>query len=201
MNLKLYMAIVETRRHVQESLLPVFDEIAQTCVKIAQGRRGAGNPFSSLQSYLDGRIIVGDVSYQRRSLLLAVHDMAQDKEAPLALRRKALAQLIALQMNPIPKLTLYRDVATAILRMEVVMRLSAAQAPKERKREPILASASLSYWEDLRQWGQSSADAMSASLAGLQTALLEIHAPRMPSLTFSALRYQFASSLRAVISI
>ena len=45
------------------------------------------------------------------------------------------------------------------------------------------------------------ADAMSASLAGLQAALLEIHAPRMPSLTFSALRYQFASGLRAVISI
>jgi hypothetical protein len=42
---------------------------------------------------------------------------------------------------------------------------------------------------------------MSASLAGLQTALLEIYAPRMPSLTFSALRYQFASSLRAVMSI
>ena len=200
MNLKLYMAIVETRRHVQESLLPVFDEIAQTCVKIAQGRRGTGEPFSSLQNYLDGRVNVGEVSYQRRSLLLAVHDMAQDREAPLALRRKALAQLIALQMNPIPKLTLYRDVATAILRMEVVMRLS-AQAPKERKREPILASASPSYWEDLRQWSQSSADAMSASLAGLQTALLEIYAPRMPSLTFSALRYQFASSLRAVMSI
>jgi hypothetical protein len=163
MNLKLYMAVVERRRHVQESLLPVFDEIVQTCVKIAQGRRGTGNP--------------------------------------LALQRKALAQLIALQMNPIPKLTLYRDVATAILRMEVVMRLSAAQAPKERKREPILVSASLRHWEDLRQWGQSSADAMSASLAGLQAALLEIHAPRMPSLTLSALRYQFASSLRAVISI
>lgn len=201
MNLKLYMAIVETRRHVQESLLPVFDEIVQTCVKIAQTRRGTGNPFSSLQSYLDGRVIVGEVSYQRRSLLLAVYDMAQDREAPLALRRKALAQLIALQMNPIPKLTLYRDVATAILRMEVVMRSSAAQAPKERKREPILASASLPHWEDLRQWGQSSADALSASLAGLQAALLEIHAPRMPSLTFSALRYQFASGLRAVISI
>jgi hypothetical protein len=158
MNLKLYMAVVERRRHVQESLLPVFDEIAQTCIKIAQGRRGTGNPFSSLQNYLDGRIIIGEVSCQRRSILLAIHDMAQDREAPLALQRKALAQLIALQINPIPKLTLYRDVATAILRMEAVMRLSAAQAPKERKREPILISASLRHWEDLRQWGQSSAD-------------------------------------------
>ena len=171
MKFKQYEAIVEKRRHVHASLLPAFDEIVQSCVKIAQAGRGTGNAFSSLQSYLDERVIAGGVSCQRRSVLLAVHDMIEDREAPLALQRKALAQLILLQMHPVPKLTLYRDIATAILRMEAVMRLSAAQAPQapqapqEQKREPILVPASLPRWEDLREWVHSSAETVSVGIA------------------------------------
>ena len=163
-----YAAIIEGRRHVQASLLPDFDEIVQSCVKIAQSARGTGSAFSSLQSYLDGRSIAGGVSCQRRTVLLAVHDMIEDREAPLVLQRKALAQLILLQMHPVPKLTLYRDIATAILRMEAVMRQSAAQAPKEQQREPVLTPASLHHLEDLRQWIHSSAEAVSVGLAGFR---------------------------------
>ena len=199
-----YAAIVERRRHVHASLLPAFDEIVQSCVKIAQSVRGIGNAFSSLQSYLDGRVIAGGVSCQRRSVLLAVHDMAEDKAAPLALQRKALAQLIMLQMHPVPKLTLYRDIATAILRMEVVMRLSAAQAPKEQQHEPILIPANLPHWEDLREWVHSSVETVSVGLAGFRAALPALHAPSLSLPAFSGLRYQLRyyrpSSLRAAIS-
>jgi hypothetical protein len=195
-----YAAIVERRRHVQESLLPVFDEIVQSCVKIAQGGRGTGNAFSSLQSYLDERVIAGGVSCQRRSVLLAVHDMIEDREAPLVLQRKALAQLMLSQMNPIPKLTLYRDIATAILRMEAFMRQSAAQAPKAQQREPVLTPASLHHLEDLRQWVHSSVEAVSVGLAGFRAGLPVLHAPRLSLLALSGLRYQRPSGFRAAIS-
>lgn len=201
MNVKQYEAIVERRRHVQASLLPAFDEIAQNSLKLSRGRQGGVYP---LQSYLDGRVIIDGITHSRRSILLAIHDMAEDREAPLALQRKALAQLIILQMLPIPKLALYRDIATSILRMEVVIRLAAAQAPKERTREPILSTASVAHWEDLRAWVQSSVEAVSVKLAGIRVAVPALHAPRLSSLALSGSRYQLRSyrhaSLRAAIS-
>ena len=200
MKVKLYEAIVERRRHVHASLLPVFDEIVQSCVKIAQGGRGIGNAFSSLQSYLDEGVIAGGVSCQRRTVLLTVHDMIEDREAPLVLQRKALAQLILLQMHPVPKLTLYRDIATAILRMEAVMRQSAAQAPKEQKPEPILTPASLHHWEDLRQWVHSSVETASVGLAGFRAAMPVLHAPRLSLPALGGLLYYLPSGLRAAIS-
>ena len=195
-----YTAIVERRRHVQASLLPAFDEIVQSCVKIAQGGRGTGNAFSSLQSYLDGRVIAGGVSCQRRSVLLAVHDMIEDREAPLVLQRKAVAQLILLQMHPVPKLTLYRDIATAILRMEAVMRQSAAQAPKEQQREPVLLPAGLPHWEDLRGWVHSSAEVVSVGLVSFRAVLPVLHAPSLSLLALSGLRYPRPSGFRAAIT-
>jgi hypothetical protein len=201
MIVKQYEAIVERRRHVQTSLLPVFDEIAQTCIKLARGGQGGINP---LQSYLDGRISIDGATCSRRSVLLAIHDMAQDSEAPLALQRKALAQLMMLQMLPIPKLSLYRDIATAILRMEVVIRSAAAQAPKEQKPEPILSPATAAHWEDVREWVRSSVDALSVGLAGVRAAMPVLHAPRLSALALSGLRYQMRyyrpASLRAAVS-
>ena len=195
-----YAAIVERRRDVHASLLPTFDEIVQSCVKIAQGGRETGNAFSSLQSYLDEMVVAGGISCQRRSVLLAVHDMIEDRNAPLVLQRKALAQLIMLQMNPIPKLTLYRDIATAILRMEAVMRQSAAQAPQQPQREPVLTPASLHHLEDLRQWVHSSAEAVSVGLASFRAVLPALHAPSLSLLALSGLRYQRPSGFRAAIS-
>ncbi len=212
MIVKQYEAIVERRRHVQASLLPAFEEIAQICLKLARGGQGSIN---SLQSYLDGTIIIGGSPRSRRSLLLTIHDMAQDREAPLALQRKALAQLIMLQMNPIPKLTLYRDLATVLLRMEAFMRQSAAQAVKEAKRQPLHSFANMLQWEDLRERYHSTVEAVSVGLNGLRDTLPVLQAPRLPviqvprlpgfhlprlsELTLSGLRY--ASSLRAVISL
>ncbi|HWJ17428.1 MAG TPA: hypothetical protein VNR65_01750 [Geobacterales bacterium] len=131
---------------------------------------------------------------------MTVHDMIEDREAPLVLQRKDLAQLIMLQMNPVPKLTLYREIATAILRMEAVMRQSAAQAPQEQKPEPILTPATLHHWEDLRQWVHSSVEAASVGLAGFRAAMPVLHAPRLSLLALSGLRYYRPSGFRAAIS-
>ena len=56
--------------------------------------------------------------------------MKEDLEAPLALQKRALAELMSLKVRPAPQLQLYRDIATAILRMEVVIRSTARQAMK-----------------------------------------------------------------------
>jgi hypothetical protein len=57
--------------------------------------------------------------------------MKEDLEAPLALQKRALAGLMSLKVRPAPQLQLYRDIATAILRMEVVIRSTARQAMKK----------------------------------------------------------------------
>jgi len=41
--------------------------------------------------------------------------MKEDLEAPLALQKRALAELMSLKVRPAPQLKLYRDIATAIL--------------------------------------------------------------------------------------
>jgi hypothetical protein len=197
MIVKQYMAIVERRRHVQPSLLLVFDEIAQNCLKLM---RGGQRGVAPLQSYLDGKINTHGVACSRRSVLLAIHDMARDIEAPLALQRKALSQLIMLRMNQAPKLALYRDIATSILRMEIVIRETAALALKEPKREPILTPAAMAHLEDLREWVHSSMEAVSVGLAGFRTALAQIPAPRLSLAALNGLRYQRPANLRPAIS-
>ena len=107
----------------QVNLLPAFDEIAQNLLK-ASHKRG----YVSLQSYLDGGVAIGGGFFRRRAILLAIHDMKEDMEAPLALQKRVLAEFESLKMQPTPSLKLYRDIATAILRMEVVMRSAALRA-------------------------------------------------------------------------
>ncbi len=192
-----YKAIVERRRHVQPSLLPVFDEIAQNCLKLMRGGQGGVAP---LQSYLDGKINTHGVACSRRSVLLAIHDMVQDTEAPLALQRKALSQLIMLRMKQIPKLALYREIATSILRMEIVLREAAVQVSKEPKPEPILAPEAMAHLEDLRQWVYSSVDAVFVGLAAFRAALPQLHAARLSLAALSGLRFQRTASLGQAIS-
>jgi hypothetical protein len=115
-----YVAVAEARRPFQVRLLSAFDEIAQTYLKTAEGRA-----HTSLQSYLDGVVAIGDAYFTRRAILLAIHDMKEDLAAPLALRERALAELLSLKVWPAPELRLYRDVATALLKMEVVIRFQA----------------------------------------------------------------------------
>ena len=107
----------------QVNLLPAFDEIAQKFLK-ASHKIG----YASLQSYLDSGVAISGGFFRRRTILLAIHDMKEDMEAPLALQKSVLAEFELLKMQPTPSLKLYRDIATAILRMEVVMRSAALQA-------------------------------------------------------------------------
>ena len=117
------VATAETPHRFHISLLQAFDEIAQGLLTAPHKIEHV-----SLQSYLDGAVAIGGGFFARRAILLAIHDMKEDMEAPLALQKKALAEFESLNMRPAPSMKLYRDLATAILRMEVVMRSAALQA-------------------------------------------------------------------------
>jgi hypothetical protein len=115
-----YLPVPESRRPFQGSLLSAFDKIAQRFLGTAHGK-----VHSSLQRYLDGGVAIGGAHFTRRAILLAIHDMKEDLEAPRALQERALAELLSLKVRPAPELRLYRDIATALLRMEVVIRATA----------------------------------------------------------------------------
>jgi hypothetical protein len=115
-----YLPVPESRRPFQGSLLSAFDKIAQTFLGTAHGK-----VHSSLQRYLDGGVAIGGAHFTRRAILLAIHDMKEDLEAPRALQERALAEVLSLKVRPAPELRLYRDIATALLRMEVVIRATA----------------------------------------------------------------------------
>ena len=128
MNEKESTTDADGRRRLQSSLLSKFEEIAQTFLNMVTGERGNGKVFISLQDYLDGSELVDGAYCRRRTVLLATHDMKEELEAPAALQSKTLAKLESLQIKPIPQVRVYRDIATALLRMEVVIRLEAMQA-------------------------------------------------------------------------
>ena len=117
----------------QSSLLSTFEEIAQTFLSSVSGERGNGKVFTSLQGYLDGSVLINGAYCKRRTVLLTIHDMKDGREAPPALQGKTLSKLELLNVRPLPQVTYYGDIATAILRMEVVIRLEAMQALVELK--------------------------------------------------------------------
>ena len=112
----------------QSSLLSMFEEIAQTFLSSVNGERGNGKVFTSLQDYLDGSVLINGAYCSRRAVLLAIHDLKEELEAPSALQSKTLSKLDLLNVRPVPQVIFYDDIATAILRMEVVIRLEAMQA-------------------------------------------------------------------------
>jgi hypothetical protein len=116
----------ELRR--QSSLLSTFEEIAQTFLSSVSGERGNGKVFTFLQEYLDGSVLINGAYCSRRTVLLAIHDMKGKQQAPPALQSKTLSKLDLLNVRPLPQVIFYDDIATAILRMEVVIRLEAMQA-------------------------------------------------------------------------
>ena len=116
------MTVSEARRPFEFSLLSTFDEIARTFL---EGARGSAH--TALQNYLDGWVTIGNAYFTRRAILIAIHDMKEDLDAPLALQEGALAKLQSLKVRPAPELRLYRDLATALLRMEVVIRFRATR--------------------------------------------------------------------------
>jgi hypothetical protein len=104
----------------QESLIPSFNEIAEAFLAAVPG------DANDLQKYLDGTVEVEGIRYRRRTVLLAIHDMKHEREAPPALQSKTLSKLTLLKVRPIPPLRFYRDLATALLRMEVVVKMGTA---------------------------------------------------------------------------
>ena len=133
MNDKEVLTEAVERRPRRSSLLSTFEEIAQTFLSLVSGERGNGKVFTSLQDYLDGSVLINGAYCRRRTVLLAIHDMKDELEAPPALQSKTLAKLELLRLRPVPQVTFYQDVATAILRMEVVIRLEAMQALVESR--------------------------------------------------------------------
>ena len=125
MNDKEVLTEAEERRRRQSSLLSTFEEIAQTSLSSVSGERGNGKVFTSLQDYLDGSVLINGAYCRRRTVLLAIHDMKDEREAPPALQNKTLSKLELLHLRPVPQVIFYDDIATAILRMEVVIRLEA----------------------------------------------------------------------------
>jgi hypothetical protein len=59
--------------------------------------------------------------------------MKEELEAPPTLGSMTLSKLALWNVRPVPRVTFYDDIATAILRMEVVIRLEATQALDESK--------------------------------------------------------------------
>src|SRR5271165_652325 len=116
----------ELRR--QSSLLSTFEAIAQTFLSSVSGERGHGKVFTFLQGYLDGSVLINGAYCSRRTVLLTIHDMKDEREAPPELQGKTLSKLELLNVRPLPQVTYYGDIATAILRMEVVIRIEAMQA-------------------------------------------------------------------------
>ena len=103
----------ELRR--QSSLLSTFEEIAHTSLSLVSGERGNGKVFTSLQDYLDGSVLINGAYCSRRTVLLAIHDMKDEQEAPSALQSKTLSKLDLLNVRPVPQVIFYDDIATAIL--------------------------------------------------------------------------------------
>ena len=138
MNDKQVLTEAEERRSRQSSLLSTFEEIAQTFLSSVSGERGNGKVFTSLQDYLDGSVLINDAYCRRRTVLLAIHDMKDEREAPPALQSKTLSKLELLHLRPVPQVIFYDDIATAILKMEVVIRLEARSATLPAKRSSFV---------------------------------------------------------------
>ena len=128
MNDKEVLTEAEEQRRRQSSVLSKFEEIAQTFLSLVSGERRNGKAFISLQDYLDGSVLINGAYCRRRTVLLAIHDMKEELEAPPALGSMTLSKLALWNVCPLPQVTFYRNIATAILRMEVVIRLEAMQA-------------------------------------------------------------------------
>jgi hypothetical protein len=131
MNEKKVLTEIDERRRRQSSLLSTFEEIAQTFLNSVSGERGNGTVFTWLQEYLDGSVLIDGAYCRRRTIVLTIHDLKEELEAPPTLQSKTLAKLELLHIRPVPQVAFYQDIATAILRMEVVIRLEAMQALAE----------------------------------------------------------------------
>ena len=105
--------------------LAIFESIAAGFLRALASRNETGD----CAVYLDGADTVDGASYARRAVILAVEDLKQQIEAPLPLVSEASSVIELLKLNPVPELKLYPDIATAILRIDAVLRLARHQRP------------------------------------------------------------------------
>jgi hypothetical protein len=155
------------RRRRQKRILAAFGEIAPVYLSGVRGNRITPDNFASLQQYLDEKIAINGGRDRRRAVLLAVHDMKEKIEAPALLRNVTKARLMSLRMQPIPKLESYSDVATALLRMEAVMRESASQSPQGIETQSLLYLYGIAQLTEYRQRLNASLTAATASAKSL----------------------------------
>ena len=165
MNEKEVLTEVEERRRRQSSLLSTFQEIAVTFLNSVSGERGNGKLFAALQDYLDGSVLINGAYCSRRTILLTIHDLKEELEVPSTLQSKTLAKLELLHVRPVPHVTFYQDIATAILRMEVVIRLEALQALEESV--PGAASQLVPALGQRRRWSMSTLKTTGYGLAAI----------------------------------
>ncbi len=129
--------IAEARQGFGTGRLPLFDQIAQGFLKTLASHQRGGDPFACLD-YLDGGVKIDGASYTRRLVVLAIEDLKQQIEAPPALRSEAYAQMRLLKLDPVPELKLYRDLATAILRIDAALHLTRMSKMQDSlPRQPI----------------------------------------------------------------
>ena len=165
MNEKEVVTETDERSFRQSIMLSTFEEIAQIFLNSVNGERGNSRVFTSLQDYLDGSVLINGANCRRRKILLAIHDMKEELEAPSALQKKTLAKLEVLHLRPVPQVTFYQDVATAILRMEVVIRLEAMQAVEESA--PGATGQLVTPIGEKRRWSMSTLTTMGYGLAAV----------------------------------
>jgi len=102
--------------------LSLFDHIAHGFFRAAASRQKSG--LFAVLNYLDGAVMIDGALYTRRAVMFAIEDLEQQIEAPLTLQSEASVQMSLLELNPMPGLKLYGDIATAILRMDSALRQS-----------------------------------------------------------------------------
>ncbi len=115
--------VAEARQGFCTGGLPLFDEIAQVFLGTLTSGQGNGDVFACLD-YLDGAVVIDGTTYTRRLVVLAVEDLEQQLEAPSPLQSEACSIMRHLRLDPVPELKLYRDIATAILRIDAALHLT-----------------------------------------------------------------------------
>ncbi len=114
------MTPAEARRHLYAGRLPLFEQIARGFLEIVSSTQKRDD-VSDCLNYLDGTVKIDGTLRARRAVVLAIEELKQKIEAPLPLQSEARAQMSRLELEPVPELKLYRDVATAILRMDAAL--------------------------------------------------------------------------------
>ena len=110
------------RRRFYAGRLPLFEQIAYVFLSTVASHQKRDELFT-VSKYLDGAIKIDGASHRRRDFVLAIEESKQRIAAPSDLRSEVIARMRLLKLDPIPELKFFRDIATAILRMDVALRL------------------------------------------------------------------------------